>query len=69
MGILALILIFILALPFAGAFGTYRIVHTQLIKAGNKIPKTISVLLSILSFVVVFMAIYFIIDKNFRIER
>ena len=69
MEILILFLILMIAIPFAGAFGTYRIVHSQLIKAGSKIPKTISVLISLVSFVIVFVVIYFIIDKNFRIER
>lgn len=69
MGLLLLILIVTLVAAAVASFFIALRVRRQLLKGGNKYAKTISVLTFIGSFLIIFVAVVFIITYNLRFER
>jgi hypothetical protein len=64
MEMLLVMLIVVLGIALAAAIGTYHVSHNQLVKAHQSNPEFLSLFLSLCSFALVIVVIYFVfLDK------
>jgi uncharacterized membrane protein YidH (DUF202 family) len=69
MGLLLIFLILPLGIAIAAGYFVSLLIYNQLVKAGNKHPRTFRAISFIVSFALVLVAIFWLILANIRLER
>jgi len=69
MGLIIIVFWFTLAIALTAAYFISRIVRKQLVKAGNGYAKTFAVLAFLGGFVLIAIALLYLVVFNIRIER